>query len=393
MGRWEPIVEGRLAEQVRAAVDEVVEALLVAPPHENEEIDPALLWAYVGGASEDPRVAARFDAAVDVLFARLATPSRPHLYNGLAGDAWVVGHISDDNDEVHGLVGDRVTEAIAHTPELDLIGGIAGLGVYLVEREHAAGMQAIVEAYAARAVRRDGGVTWFTPVELLPEWQREGAPAGQYNLGLAHGVPGPVAVLGAIAKRTGSAAARELAEGGLAWLRAMRDDTGDPRGAYIHCVLPDGDRTARRRTAWCYGDIGVAIACWRATHDLGGDVAEWRAVARAAAERPIELCGVLDPNLCHGAAGLAHLFNRCYQASRDPVFRDAAVRWIEQALAMRRPGEGLAGFTRHRPDLGTNETWPTFLDGTAGVVLALLAALGGEEPGWDRVLLCDLPVA
>jgi lantibiotic biosynthesis protein len=83
----------------------------------------------------------------------------------------------------------------------------------------------------------------------------------------------------------------------------------------------------------------------------------------------------------------------------DPGFRDAARSWFERALAMRRPGEGIAGFTTPRPrapgvdDTLQDESAPEVLDGVLGVALALLAGLGDDEPGWDRLLLCDLPVA
>ena len=39
--------------------------------------------------------------------------------------------------------------------------------------------------------------------------------------------------------------------------------------------------------------------------------------ARAAARRTLETAGVQDHGLCHGSAGLGHLFNRIYQASGD----------------------------------------------------------------------------
>ena len=103
--------------------------------------------------------------------------------------------------------------------------------------------------------------------------------------------------------------------------------------------------------------------------------------------------------VCHGAAGLAHLWNRFYQASGDPRFLDAARGWFERTLAMRRPGEGIAGFTARRlraPGVDgamDEQAAPELLDGALGGALALLAGLGGDEPGWDRLLLCDLPVA
>src|SRR3954452_6230771 len=57
-------------------------------------------------------------------------------------------------------------------------------------------LEAVVDRLAERAERTPGGCTWFTPPELLPQWQRELCPKGYYNLGLAHGVPGVIAVLG-----------------------------------------------------------------------------------------------------------------------------------------------------------------------------------------------------
>lgn len=383
---------GRLAHDARDAARDAVEELR-AWPTRDEEIDPALLWSYVGGADSDPRMKMRFDAAVDGLYARVQTATNPGLYFGLAGHAWVLEHIGDDIAERHQIIIDRVVESSAHVPKVELVSGISGIGMYLLERQHGAGLTLIVDALAARSQRRRSGITWFTPPAQLSDWQRSRAPEGFYNLGVAHGVPGVVAVLATIAKQTGSTIARELAEGGLAWLRTVADD--NPQGAFPHWLLPDGEPSDRRRTAWCYGDIGVAVACWRAAADLGSDTTEWRDIARRAALRPIEDCGVVDPNLCHGAAGLAQLFNRCYQATREPLFRDAATRWLQQVLAHRRPGEGIAGFTRYLLDDvgGTHIAGPSFLDGTAGVILTLLAALADEEPGWDRLLLCDLPVA
>jgi hypothetical protein len=81
---------------------------------------------------------------------------------------------------------------------------------------------------------------------------------------------------------------------------------------------------------------------------------------------------VRDAALCHGASGLAHVYARWFHATGERVFRDAARIWIARALAMPRPIE------------------PCLLEGAVGLGLALLAALGGEVPRWDRLMLCDL---
>ncbi len=66
------------------------------------------------------------------------------------------------------------------------------------------------------------------------------------------------------------------------------------------------------RLAWCYGDPGIAASLMAAAGAAGRP--DWYRVAvdvacRAAA-RDLALAGVKDSGICHGAAGLAHIFNR-----------------------------------------------------------------------------------
>jgi hypothetical protein len=103
---------------------------------------------------------------------------------------------------------------------------------------------------------------------------------------------------------------------------------------------------------------------------------------------------VVDAGICHGAAGAAHLFNRLYQATGDPAFRDAALFWIDRILAHRKPGTGVGGYEMWTVGENTELSWnpdPGFLTGSSGVGLVLLAAASAVEPEWDRVLLADIP--
>jgi hypothetical protein len=68
--------------------------------------------------------------------------------------------------------------------------------------------------------------------------------------------------------------------------------------------------------------------------------------------------------------------------------------WFERALAMRRPGHGIAGYAAWMPDENDVERWwdaPGILIGAGGIALALLSAATPLEPSWDRVLLADIP--
>src|SRR4029450_12216233 len=84
------------------------------------------------------------------------------------------------------------------------------------------------------------------------------------------------------------------------------------------------------RSAWCYGDPGIAAALLLAARGVGDAGWEQTAVALAcrAAERPASDTGVVNANFCHGAAGLAHLYNRMYQATGEPTLGRAALYWL-----------------------------------------------------------------
>jgi hypothetical protein len=105
---------------------------------------------------------------------------------------------------------------------------------------------------------------------------------------------------------------------------------------------------------------------------------------------PSDKAGISDAQVCHGSAGVAHIFNRLYHLTGDIRCRDRAVYWIEQTLAMRVPASGVGGYSaRTKPDPKGPSVWeptPAFLDGATGIALSFLAALTPVEPQWDRML-------
>ena len=276
-----------------------------------------------------------------------------------------------------------------------------GFGVYALERLPRSGGRECLEGILARLAesseRQPEGITWHTSPELVGPIQRDTFPDGNYNLGVAHGVPGVIGLLGEIcaaglpADRGGEA--RRLLAGAVDWLLAQRLPPG-AASRFPYSVAP-GVPPAPSRLAWCYGDLGVATALLAAARAAGEPAWEEEAlaVARQAASRPVVGSGVLDSGLCHGSAGVAHLFNRLYQASGDAALGEAARTWYRQALSQYQPGQGIGGFLAWLPGGGDRMgelSWqpdPGFLTGSAGVGLALLAATTNVLPDWDRTLL------
>jgi len=324
------------------------------------------------------------------------------LFSGFAGVAWAMAHLQgrffapDSGDSTEAV--DEALVGFVRRPgwrnDYDLISGLVGIGVYALERLPSRAavscLEGVVDRLEETAVRRPEGITWHTRPELLPSHQRKECPSGYDNLGLAHGVPGVIAVLGAAhAAGIRRRVSRRLLDGAVSWL--LRQKLSDSPGARFPAWLVEGRKGERCRSAWCYGDPGVAVALSSAARCVGN--LEWERealeLARGAARRPPEQAGVVDAGLCHGAAGLAHVFNRMYQATGDATLRRAARYWFARTLAMRKPGAGVGGFLAQEEDKKGKRSWvgAPGLFGSGGIALALLSAATSTEPEWDRMLL------
>jgi hypothetical protein len=354
---WRPLYRGAEAEAIRQIVREVAAAIASGAGEQRRPADLALFWAYVAGELDDDDVQAEYDLAVARLIDWIASGSTTtHLHGGLAGGGWVLSHVSEPGaaDPALEVIDEALLRAIEEGHAggaFDLIGGIAGSAVYFLERLQASraplarrALTGIVRKLERTCTRTDEGVTWLTGPQLLSDWQRQRWPNGYHDCGVAHGVPGVLAVLAKIAAVPDlSSPARELYAAALAWLDARRGPA-TPSGRYPSMVEHATSAAASpSRAAWCYGDPGVIAARWSASSSLGLPTAADMHSALECIEHPAASSGVVDAGLCHGAIGLAHLFNRFYQASGVLRFADSARAWFERGLAMRRP-HGLGGF-------------------------------------------------
>jgi len=239
----------------------------------------------------------------------------------------------------------------------------------------------------------DMGVTWRSSPELLPESYQSRCTRGYYNLGVAHGIPGIIYFLGQVSATNivDQERCHRLLDGAMGWLISQQRPR-TARSRFSSWILP-GEEPSDSRLGWCYGDLGIlAVLLQVARH---ADRRDWQEFAHDLLDHclawPADRTGVVDAPLCHGAAGVAHIFNRIYQSEGDSRCLTAALAWYKRALAMRQPGTGVAGFTSFTaPDPSGPIVWeanPGFVDGAIGIALALLAAMTPVEPRWDRSML------
>lgn len=367
----------------------MVDGLLAAPRVSGPSLGVgdaglALAFAELARSRGDEAAAQAARACMDRAIDAMARDAMaPWLFDGFTGIAWAAHHLFGEGSAE---IDAAVARVVHDRPAVhELLGGIAGLGLYALARPRA-GLGGVVASLGKSALRDADGVTWETPISLVPAGSLPPGTRRHVNLGLAHGLPGVLGLLalsydaaggGPLGRgvagsgpRSRRAAIAALLDDAVRWLLAHR--LPDGAAAWFPGWIDPGVRPWLGRQGWCYGDAAIARVLWLAAR--AADEPDWRRialeVARRAALRPLPRAADMDAGLCHGSAGLAHIFNHHWQDTGERVFADAARRWLHRALACldRVPGDGL-------------------LSGRAGVALALLHATTPHEPTWDRVLL------
>ncbi|MBQ1047814.1 lanthionine synthetase C family protein [Micromonospora sp. C51] len=313
-------------------------------------------------------------------FALHAAADRPGRYRRALAtlDAAVAGIVRDRLDRAHDRIDRGVLPA---TGEFDLISGLTGLGALLLRRDPNGLLCRDVLTYLVRLanpLRYQGAALpgWWTRLSPNNRVTAE-FPHGHGNLGMAHGVTGPLALL-SLAARAGVRVDghdramrtmatwlmdwRHLDDGGVWWPQwVVLDDNHQPRSV----------QEAPRRPSWCYGIPGIARALQLAGLALSDqallDTAE--AAVGACLSQPVHLDQITDTSLCHGYAGVLQTVLRIARDARTLTIADGVVNLIE-------------------PLLERTSTDASLLEGQAGVALALHTLRhGAPTSGWDACLL------
>lgn len=417
-----PVVENAW-RSIRAIATDVLKrfypATNVLPLERHVAYEEAILFAYMarctGEAEWGQRCVERLNDAIEENYHRTLAFS---LFGGLSGLGWTVEHVQrilgetlnneecrdkarkgnvpdeDQNEETDSALIQRLQMPVQRG-QFDLIHGLVGYGIYFLERwpqgHSAEGLGLVIDALERISEDKGSGTTWYSTPETIPESDRKQCPWGYYNLGVAHGVPGVVQFLYQVSQ-AGIEAQKVLSllDRTLTWLIAQTESNSANGLRFGSWITPRGNSRLARPT-WCYGDLGIAAVLFQVGDGMGN-----RTLKKFASDMfenclklPFELYRIEDAGLCHGATGVAHIYNRMYQLGSDRRFRDAALNWYDRALAFFSPGYGVGGYCKRvrREGEGAWEPWPAFLDGSIGIALALLGAVTSVEPQWDRALL------
>lgn len=318
----------------------------------------------------------------------------------LAGQPGYAAALTTLDEHIGDLTRSRLTRAhhrldegqLPALGEYDLIRGLTGIGVYLLSRHAGSELLSAVLSYLVRLTEpvADSGRTlpgWWTghaPDDRpSPRW-----PGGHANLGLAHGVAGPLALLSLALHR--GVAVPEHADA-IARICCWFDQWSVDAGTGSDAVWWPETITASElsagvtrqpgpgRPSWCYGTPGIARAQQVAGQALA-DPHRRRRAEHALAACLHELSQIRDATVCHGWAGLLLTAWRTAADAADPdrfPLRALSTQLDEHLRRRRRPdGDGL-------------------LEGATGVQLVqhTLAAPHPSRHRWDSCLLLTGPNA
>lgn len=328
------------------------------------------------------------------------------LYEGSLGVAWAIQHVEvllgelEDTDPLADY--DRALlhflRSLRGPVVSELMRGVAGAAVYCLERmprdEAQAALTEVVRLLDVTSTETRAGLTWMSKGQG-PTFSGPAFQPSYCNLGIAHGVPGTMSLLTAM-HIAGIDGAGRLLEASLPWLDSIRTHHPD-RLQYPLALDAAGHPAGHARLAWCYGDLGIAVTFANAGSALRdkrwSDVALDLALGAARLRDQTTPGWPTDASLCHGTAGIAHLFGRLATSLQHPALHDARQYWIHETLryADEHGGVGLLTSSRQPTSAGTEikmEWQPDFgvLTGAAGIGLSLLASGSELSPDWDRLL-------
>ncbi|MBB5440707.1 hypothetical protein HDC92_004410 [Pedobacter sp. AK017] len=322
------------------------------------------------------------------------------LCSGTAGFRWAVNHlisngfIEGDCNELF-LEDDHflysVMERDINEGKYDFLHNALGIGLYFLNRNNLESIkyvESLITDLEQTAEKDSNGIKWRAMYKYSETTGKE-----VYNLSLSHGMASIIAFLGKTHK---SDIAREKTKNllcrAISYVLSQKLDVPDSGSFFPSVVFIEKEQPfSGSRLAWCYGDLGLGYALWQASKIIQN--AEWEQIAlnvlvhTTTRKDPVKEL-VIDAGICHGAAGIAHIYNRLYQHTGMEPFKEAAIYWLEDTLKKAVFTDGLAGYKAwHTPLHGGWKKQAGLLEGISGIGLVLLAAVSDIEPKWDECLL------
>ncbi len=391
----------KLVEKTKDKIDAIAHSILKAKLKDPSLMlglsGEALFWAYYNSYKRD-KISKKIEPILSTVFDRINKGYRiPTFSVGLAGIGWTIEHLSKfnfieaDTDDIIGSL-DNYLYPIMKTyikhGNYDYLHGAMGIGLFYLERltksENKDRLHQLINEIGYHAINLKKGIAWESFKNL------NGVNTKVINLSLSHGLASIISFLSLLhSKGISNKKVTDLVEQGIEFLLNTKQDKA--KGLYkFPPWVPVNKSTVSGRLAWCYGDLGIGISLFLAGKRFNNKA--WMNEANSIVLNTTnmidsEITRVKDGCICHGTAGIAHIYNKMFSFTGNVTYKKSALYWYKQCLEMMDFEDGLAGYKTYRPDIETQ--WSNeygFLEGIIGIGLSLLSFIT-DNSGWDRAIL------
>lgn len=325
--------------------------------------------------------------------------------SGLAGLGWTLEHLKQkqfieiDIDELFSEVDPILFQKMMADLEqryFDVLHGGLGYFKYFLSRYKNTTSHSLRNMYLDYlskgldtleriAVKENDYIYWLSQ---LPPERKEWI----INTGLSHGMASILSVLCDVHQIPElRERATDLMRRGINYLLHIMNDTETAHSVLPSWVDPEKEvPTSQGRTAWCYGDLGIALVFLKLADIKTFDFLKNEALVLL--NKNILLnrenrSGVVDTGFCHGAFGNAHCYGIAFYKTGIATYREQQLFWMHKGFKMEQPDLDYSGFPMF---VGEEPQWDprlSLLEGIAGIGLVIIDYLNEERGTWDKALL------
>ncbi|WP_272953910.1 lanthionine synthetase C family protein [Gracilibacillus saliphilus] len=286
--------------------------------------------------------------------------------------------------------------------DYDVIEGLAGIANYFFMVENDPTSEKYLKKILTYFVSLSGYKELFG--SRVPNWhiqneflfsdsEKETYKDGVLNVGLSHGIPGPLIILSKAYKRgilvEGHFEAIKRIAHDLLKLKNHHDNNWGGMIGVEHYINQERPFHLPTRSAWCYGTPGTAFSLLTAAEALNDS--ELSDIAKQAMK---DLIGneqkIFSPSFCHGYAGISYLYKRFYEKTNVKEFHEESKRLKEKTIDFFNQANPFGFYDIEVKDnsiLKLNSIG--LLQGVTGILLTLLSFEECSPSIWNAAFLLD----
>lgn len=304
--------------------------------------------------------------------------------SGFSGIFWLIANINNNvikyNEDIFLELDDIILKKSSNLNffNYDFMHSDLSIIPYLIERKNSKEILKILNKLLKNTVK-------FNEFELYEErFSKRHFSNQKINLGMAHGIASILAICNIIYKENiEKIQSFNIMSNLYDFYNSILVNKTEK--SFLPNFIIDGQLVDyQKRLAWCYGDLSVLYHLLISSKLIDNKF-DKKIILRLKelANYTFKDSFIFDAGFCHGTHGVAYIFFKIYELTKDPIFKDASNNWIKIGK------EILNKFNNQSYNNVTN-IWvndKSLLTGFTGIKLVEKTINNQIDSNWDRCFL------